>query len=216
MTVGFAPTLPLLQAAAHDTVFLQPMTPASGWFAQTVQVASGIASIALMVVLIALVPLAIGMRNWMRKMKELGDRIEKEMQPLVVRAQMVLDNVEYLTTAVRADVDRVRATVAVASDALQDAVVDTEARVREFGALLTVVQREAEGMFVSTASTLRGVRTGAAELGDALRTGATPYEGGGLDDGDYDDDAPDYREPGGQQRPRIRSRARYRIGDDDA
>jgi hypothetical protein len=39
-------------------------------------------------------------------------------------------------------------------------------RVNEFTALLSIVQQEAEGVFVSTASTVRGVRRGAAAFQD--------------------------------------------------
>ena len=79
-------------------------------------------------------------------------------------------------------------------------------RLGEFNALLEVVQEEAEGMFIATASTVRGVRTGAAALHtedeDApSATGPTPEE---HDDGYIDPDQPE----AGATRPRVRPRRR--------
>jgi hypothetical protein len=116
--------------------------------------------------------------------------------------------VNYITTSVRADVQQVNATVAAANQRLQQAVAMTEQRLNEFNALLEVVQQEAESMFVATASTVRGVRTGAASLhneGDdedvPLASLMSPEE---LDDG-YDD--PDATQAG-PTRPRVRPRRR--------
>jgi hypothetical protein len=85
----------------------------------------------------------------------------------------------------------------------------TEQRLNEFNALLAVVQDEAESMFVATASTVRGVRTGAAALHHeedeegARRAPLASTEE--LDDG-YDDD-PDAPQAGAT-RPRVRPRGR--------
>jgi hypothetical protein len=48
---------------------------------------------------------------------------------------------------------------------------------KEFNALLRVAQQEAEDTFVSTAATLRGVRTGAATLRDAMGAELTSEDG---------------------------------------
>jgi hypothetical protein len=59
-------------------------------------------------------------------------------------------------------VQKVNATIASANERVQQAVGLTEERLHEFNALLAVIQAEAEDVFVSTASTIRGARTGAA------------------------------------------------------
>jgi hypothetical protein len=82
----------------------------------------------------------------------------------------------------------------------------TEQRLGEFNALLEVVQEEAEGVFIATASTVRGVRTGAAALHnedeDAL---AAPSPAPEEDDDGYDDPP---QSEAGAARPRVRPRRR--------
>ena len=92
-----------------------------------------------------------------------------DINPLMRHASAIADNVNYITTSVRADVQQVNATIAAANQRLQQAVLVTEQRLSEFNALLQVVQQEAEEMFVSTASAMRGVRTSAAALSERGR-----------------------------------------------
>ena len=87
-------------------------------------------------------------------------------------ASSIADNVNYVTTAIRSDVEQVNATIAAANRRLHQAVEVTEQRLGEFNALLQVVQQEAEQAFVSTAAAVRGVRTGAASLGGTDAAGA--------------------------------------------
>jgi hypothetical protein len=77
---------------------------------------------------------------------------------------MIAENVAYVTSAIRGDVDRINATVASANERIQQAVAVTEHRLADFNALLHVVQEEAEDLFITTASTVRGVRAGAASF----------------------------------------------------
>jgi hypothetical protein len=63
-------------------------------------------------------------------------------------------------------VQQINATIAAANERLQQAVMVTERRLGDFNALLQVVQEEAEQMFVSTASAVRGVRTSASALSE--------------------------------------------------
>ena len=198
----------LLQAAHADTVLMRQVGQDPGWFEKALGAASGLMSIALLVLTVALVPAAWNFRKSYKKVSELLDRIYGDVNPLMRQASAIADNVNYITTSVRADVQQVNATVAAANLRLQQAVAMTEQRLNEFNALLEVVQQEAESMFVATASTVRGVRTGAASLHhegdfeDALNAPLlSPEE---LDDG-YDD--PDATEAG-PTRPRVRPRKR--------
>jgi hypothetical protein len=50
------------------------------------------------------------------------------------------------------------------TDRLQLASERMEERIEEFNALMEVVQDEAEGIFIDTASTVRGVRAGARSI----------------------------------------------------
>ena len=86
--------------------------------------------------------------------------------------------------------------------------VGAEQRLNEFNALLEVVQQEAESMFVATASTVRGVRTGAAALHHEDETDDAD-DASGLASEEFHDgyDDPDATEAG-TTRPRVRPRQR--------
>jgi uncharacterized protein YoxC len=179
-----------------------------GWFETATAVAGGLMSVALLVLTVALVPAAWNFRKSYAKVSDLLDRVYGDVNPLMRHASAIADNVNYITTSVRTDVQQVNATIAAANQRLQQAVALTEQRLNEFNALLEVVQHEAESMFVATASTVRGVRTGAAALhheddGEAAYHAALPTSEE-LEDGYDDSDAPE----AGTTRPRVRPRRR--------
>lgn len=204
----------LLQAAATlpDTLFTKPVAPVRGWFEQVTGIASGLVSITLLVLTVALVPAAWNFRKSYKKVNELLDKIYADVNPLMKHASTVADNLDYITTSVRVDMQRVNQTIAVANQKLREAVDLTESRLQEFNALLKVVQQEAEDTFVTTASVVRGVRKGMETLevetrgNDAARlTRATEPDDDwieGDDDGDDSTTAAADRRTG----PRIRSR----------
>jgi uncharacterized protein YoxC len=197
------------QVAQHaDTVLMRQVGNDRGWFETATAIASGLMSVALLVLTAALVPAAWNFRKSYAKVSDLLDRVYGDVNPLMRHASAIADNVNYITTSVRTDVQQVNATIAAANQRLQQAVALTERRLNEFNALLEVVQHEAESMFVATASTVRGVRTGAAALhheddGEAAYDAALPASEE-LEDGYDDPDAPQ----AGTTRPRVRPRRR--------
>ena len=211
MTVSFARAGAwlLMQAAqAPDTVLMRQVGQDPGWFEKLTAVASGLMTIALLVLAVALVPAAWNFRKSYAKVSDLLDKVYGDVNPLMRHASAIADNVNYITTSVRTDVQQVNATIAAANQRLQQAMALTEQRLGEFNALLEVVQEEAETMFIATASTVRGVRTGAAALhtedegaGPLGAPGPTPEEN---DDGYSDPDQPE----AGATRPRVRPRRR--------
>ena len=166
--MSFWPSLldPLLQAAATlpDTVYTVPVK--QGTFDKILGVASGLMTISLLVLTVALVPAAWNFRKSYKKTSELLDRVYADIFPIMGHASAIADNVNYITTSVRVDIQQVNQTIAHANQRLNQAVALTEERLNEFNALLQVVQQEAEQAFVSTAATVRGVRVGAAAFRD--------------------------------------------------
>jgi ABC-type transporter Mla subunit MlaD len=154
------------------------------------------------------VPAAWNFRKSYKKISDLLDRVYGDVNPIMRHASAIADNVNYVTTSVRTDVQQINATIATANQRLQEAMALTEERLREFNALLEVVQQEAETMFVATASTVRGVRTGAAALhtedDEDAAMGAAALASEELDDGYGDPDATE----AGTTRPRVRPRRR--------
>lgn len=208
----------LLQQAATfpDTVVMKTVATGRGWFETVTGVASGVMTLTLLGLSIFLAPAAWSVWRTFRKVRELLDRVYADITPLTRHASNIADNLDYITTSIRTDVQQVNATIAAANRRLHQAVEQTENRMNEFNALLQVVQQEAEQAFVSTAAAVHGVRRGAAalsglddELEDDAATGG--YEDG--DDDDSDEDAGNGHERierGTAARPRLRPRGKRR------
>jgi uncharacterized protein YoxC len=159
---------PLLQLAAgtRDTVITKAVVPERGVVEQIMTVCTLVLTLSLTVLTVFAVPAAWRFRHTYKKINQVLDRIYGDITPIMRHASTISDNVNYITTSVRADVQLVNATIASANDRLKQAMDVTERRLNDFNALLRVVQQEAEQAFVSTASTVRGVQTGAAVFRD--------------------------------------------------
>ena len=153
-------------AALPDTVFTKQVASVPSTFDRITGIASGLLTIAILVFVAAAVPAAWNFRKSYRRVNQLLERIYGDINPIRRHASSVADNVNYITTAIRTDVQQINATIASANERLQQAVMITERRLGDFNALLQVVQEEAERMFVSTASAVRGVRTSASALSE--------------------------------------------------
>ena len=155
----------LLQAVATlpDTIITRQVEAEVSTFDKVTTYASGLASIALLVLAIALVPAAWNFRKSYAKISDMLDRIYGDINPIMRHAHTIADNADYITTSLRVDLQQVSQTVAMANQKVVEAVAVAEERIKDLNALLAVVQEEAEGAFISTASTLRGVRTGIHE-----------------------------------------------------
>lgn len=184
----------LVQAVATfpDTIVTKQVQGEASWFQQVTTWASGLASVALLVLAVALVPAAWNFRKSYAKISDMLDRIYGDINPLMRHASTIADNVNYITTSVRVDVQQVSQTIASANQRLMSSVELAEERIKELNALLSVVQEEAESAFVSTASALRGVRTGIHQV----------FEKEELSDGRYIEGGDEWEKP----RPRVRPR----------
>ncbi len=159
----------LLLQASHvlpDTLVTKQIPAAVGTFEKITSVASGLATIALLVLAIGLVPAAWNFRKTYKKVNDLLDRVYGDVAPLVRSASIVTEDAREIVAIVKGDVRQVQQTVAAANARLLKAVKEAEARLDEFNALIEVVQGEAESAFVNTASTVHGVRTGLAQVFD--------------------------------------------------
>jgi uncharacterized protein YoxC len=157
----------LLAHSGH--ALLAQITVQAGWFAQFTAVLNALMTLAILVLAIAVVPAAWNFRKSYQKISDLLDRVYADINPLTHHASRITENIDYVTTALRADVQRASATLTDADRRLQSAIRRAEQRARDFDALLAVVQDETEGAFVSTASTVRGMRTGMQTLRDTLQ-----------------------------------------------
>lgn len=211
----------MLLLQARDTIFVQTAPIAQSWFAKATSIAGGVMTLTLLVMAVALVPAAWNFRRTYKKTTELLDRIQADVSPLIKHAHSIADNLDYISTAIRADVGMIQDTLKNANSGIKQAVSQTEARINEFNALLDVVQGEAEGLFISTAATVRGVKTGASHLvgGDGTELASvevdrddldTPEDDEETDDYGYDDSPESDDNPDQARAPRIIRRDRSR------
>jgi len=186
----------LLQVAlaANDTIYTKQVAAEPGWFEKVTSLASAIMTITIIVLSAALIPAAWNFRKSYKKVSDMLDKIYGDINPLMRHASSIADNVDYVSTAIRVDIQQVSQTVAAVNQRLQQAVSAAEARINQLNALLEVVQEEAESAFVSTASTIRGVKTGINQA----------FDEEDWTDGDYDEDRTDSWE---KPRPRVRPRS---------
>jgi uncharacterized protein YoxC len=185
----------LLQTAARtlpDTLYTKQLATAPSTFEKVTSIASGLLTITIMILAVALVPAAWNFRKSYKKVSDMLDKVYGDINPLMRHASAIADNVDYITTSVRVDVQQVSQTIAAVNQRLQQAVGAAETRINELNALLDVVQEEAESAFVVTASTIRGVKTG-----------IQAFDEEDWSDGDIDESrADDWEKP----RPRVRPR----------
>jgi len=186
----------LLQQVARtlpDTIYTKQVVAQPGLWEKITSIASGVMTITVIILTAALVPAAWNFRKSYKKVSDMLDKIYGDVNPLMRHASAIADNVDYITTSIRVDVQQVSQTVAAVNQRLQDALAGAEDRMKQLNALLDVVQEEAESAFVTTASTIRGVQTGINQA----------FDEEDLFDGDYDESGADGWE---KPRPRVRPR----------
>jgi uncharacterized protein YoxC len=185
----------LLQAARAlpDTIYTKQVVAEPGLWSKVTSVASGVMTITVIILTVALVPAAWNFRKSYKKVSDMLDKIYGDVNPLMRHASAIADNVDYVSTAIRVDIQQVSQTVAAVNQRLQQAASAAEDRINQLNALLEVVQEEAESAFVTTASTIRGVQTGINQA----------FDEEDWSDGDYDEDRAD---SGEKPRPRVRPR----------
>ena len=140
---------------------LQSPVAAADGLAMAADIAAIVVGVAIVVLAVAGVALA---RKINRTLDGVRTAVGQNLGPVSDRARAISDNVEFISQALRTDVERLNASVRALSDRLHQASDRMEERIEDFNALMEVVQEEAEGMFIDTAATVRGVREGAAAI----------------------------------------------------
>jgi uncharacterized protein YoxC len=149
------------EGAAGDTLLMRQIPGEPSTVERIASIASMLMTISILVLTVALVPAAWNFRKSYKRINDLLDRVYADINPIVKHASTIADNVNYISTSIRVDVQQVNQTIALANQRLVEAVQMAERRVRELDALVEIVQEEAEEVFVTAASTVHGVRAGA-------------------------------------------------------
>jgi hypothetical protein len=153
--------MPMVAQAAADTVV---MIQARDGLETASMVASVVLTSIFVLILAALVFLLFQLRGIQRTVKELVGRLEKRADPIFDKGKEIAANVEFISGAVRTDVQHVSDSVQAVSARLNKASERMEVRIAEFNALMDVVQSEAENVFIGSTAAMRGVRAGARAL----------------------------------------------------
>jgi uncharacterized protein YoxC len=163
-------SIPLLSATAlhsppvpaFSAFALQTPEPAwRFWLAALTDVATLIIALALLITVVILLVIALQVRKLLRKVDPLLSQVRGHVDPVMGHVRDVGENVNYMTSAIRADVQQVTELIDGTRRRLNQSIEAAEHRVRELNAVLNVVQEEAERVFVDTAATIRGVQVGA-------------------------------------------------------
>jgi uncharacterized protein YoxC len=171
-----------LAAATPETTLVRTVNSGPGWYTVFSQIVGAVTALVFLALMVILIPAVAKFRKTATQFAKVLQHIEHSIDPVTKHASRIADNVEYVTTSVRADVQELRRTLHDANTGVRNAIGSTEQRLHELGALLRLAQNEAEHAFVSTASTLRGMQAGAASFQERVRP---------LDDDDDDDDLDD-------------------------
>jgi uncharacterized protein YoxC len=185
-------------------------------FQQITAISTAIIGVSLVVLIVLIVVAVARTRAAGKRLEQMFQRTLDDLRPLIDRSKAISEDVSAMTHSIRGDVAAVSETVTAANERVRAALTATEERLAEFDALLSVVQSEAEDIFISTAAAVRGVGRGAASLGRRRGTNLASVEaedaaaGGEIhDEEEGDGDAIDARpsEEVPEPAPRIRPRA---------
>ncbi len=124
------------------------------------------ADVSLVIVAATIVLLAVAIVLLLLRANKLLAEVRQLVAPVTERTRGIAENVEHITRSLRDDVQKVNGSVQALTDRLKLASDRMEERIEDFNALMEVVQEEAEGVFIDTAATVRGVRAGALSLTD--------------------------------------------------
>src|SRR6185437_12202351 len=150
----FGTVLAQVAAAAPETTLVRSVNSGPGWYTIFTQIVGAVSALVFLALMVILLPAVAKFRKTATQFAKVLEHIEQSIDPVTKHAARIADNVEYVTTAVRADVQELRRTLHDANTGVRNAIDASERRLQELGALLRMAQNEAEHAFVSTASTL--------------------------------------------------------------
>jgi uncharacterized protein YoxC len=150
-------------ATLPDTIVTRQIVE-RGWFDETTHIAAGILTLILLAVVVMLLPAAWYIRRRSRNLAVLLDGLHGEIAPLIKSTNGLVENMNHIATTIRQDVDRISETVRSVDAQVREAAKVAGERVQRFDDLLEAVQEEAEDIFTTTATVVRGARAGARAL----------------------------------------------------
>ena len=155
-------SLLLQDQAIRDTVV---MVPAQRGFMETLaSTGQFVVSLVVLVLLGAVVYVLLALRKSVQDLTKLLNSSSGDITAAAHSVRHVAEDVRGITQSVKTDFGAVSETVRLVNSRVRRGIRRAEARLQRLDALVGVAQEEAEEFVLSSASTLRGVRLGAAAL----------------------------------------------------
>lgn len=151
----------------------QPQMDRIAWAQVVMAVAMAVTTLVILGIGAAVLFLALALRRVARRLEEQVRALVPKTEPLVAAGNRIAADATELSGAVKVRVQEVLETVQDLNGRLRALSTETEERVREFGAVLEVVQGEARELLLDAAATARGVHT-TAEMLQAPRPREAP------------------------------------------
>lgn len=103
-------------------------------------------------------------RRLLKAVERQAERLAPRAVPLLDHASRVAEDARAVSRAFRADAENVHETVGELNQRLRATLDDADERVRQFGAVLQVIQDEIETLLLDAAATARGLHATAERL----------------------------------------------------
>jgi len=154
--------------AAADTVLMRQVPPERTGFEQTVFVASGLAQIVTLVVVVLLAVIFYRMWKAQQALNEQLTRLSAQIDPMIKSATAAAENVRALTDTVRRDAGAAAEALSDATARVRDAVSGIADRIDDVGELLGRVTAKADAV-VDVASAAASTIQAGKKLWDSRR-----------------------------------------------
>jgi hypothetical protein len=159
--------------ATASLFVLQSTSPATADALQRIANTEAIIAVALAVIALILIGASVVGIAMLRRVNTilLGAEVavalvKPRVEPIVDALNVMSRDAAALTGAIRGRVDALMRTVDELHAEIRETAADARIRVKQFGAVLDIVQEEAEGLMLDAAATARGVHTTAERLRD--------------------------------------------------
>lgn len=157
-------SLVLQDPGIRDTVVMIPAAAERGVMETLAATGQFAVSLVVLILLGAIVFALIALRKSVHELTQLLHSSYGDISAAAHSVRNVAEDVRGITQSVKTDVGAVSDTIRQVNSGVRRAIRRAEARLHRLDALVGVAQEEAEEFVLSSASTLRGVRLGAAAL----------------------------------------------------
>jgi uncharacterized protein YoxC len=131
----------------------------------TSQIVMAVAMVLILAIVVAGGAMLFGaLRSLMRTVHTLQHQLTPKAEPLLEQATQLAEKANRMADELHQDVDSVHDTVAEINRRVRHAADATEQRLRRLGAVLDIVQEEAQKLLIETTATARGAQAAARAL----------------------------------------------------